>query len=182
VSDLLTVPANEHHVVRVFALDVPRDEAMALRDGAGRDRAIGALLGLDRIDPAHVEIVDPADLEGIGLAGLLTEGHGADEAAVEADRQRLDGLTGYAMILGSAAFGGRAAVLRPAAEVTPVGAYREDVAPVRFEPLPDAGAEGSLAPALGPATTGAAGFPWRYVGAALIALVLLLVLVRLLAG
>jgi hypothetical protein len=142
----LTVAPNERPVLRVFSLEMPRAVAMALRDAPWRDTLLGAQLGLDRLDPAHVEIVDTSDLTGVGLAGLLVEGHGADQAQVAADRSRLDAVQGCAMIVASGAFDGAAVTIHPKPDVHFVGVYREDVPAVRFEPLPAGSAQGSLNP------------------------------------
>jgi len=142
----LTVAPGERHVLRVFALDMPDEAAERLRDAPGRDRALGALLGVDRLDPGQVEILNTADLAGVGLAQYLTEGDGAVEAQVAADRGRLDALTGRSSPVRSGAFGEGGMQLHPGPQARLVGTYREDVQPVHFEPLPDAGARGTITP------------------------------------
>jgi len=178
----LTVAPHERHVVRVFALDIPEDEAARLRNGAGRDRAMGALVGLGRLDPGHVEIIDTADLAGVGLAQFLIDGHGAAEAQIAADRGRLDTLSGPVMVVTSGAFDPAGAALHPTAAARLIGTYREDVPEVHFAPLPDASAKGTLTP-----PPPAAAAPDRmgrglYIALAVAAVLVLLLLLSLMSG
>jgi hypothetical protein len=178
----LTVAPNERHVVRVFALDISDDEAARLRAGAGRDRAMGALLGVGRLDPGHVEIIDTADLAGVGLAQFLIDGHGAAEAPIAADRGKLDALDGPVMVVTSGAFDPAGATLHPTADARLIGTYREEVPEVHFEPLPDAGAKGTLTPP--PPAAAAPGGMGRgvYIALAVAVVVILLLLLSLLSG
>lgn len=139
----LAIPAHDHTGVRVFSARLTPDELQ--RDKA---RLSAELLGDPDLDPAFVEIFDVADLSGVGLAGYLTDGMGVPEAALTADRSRLDALTGPVLILLSKALHGRAATLAPDPRLTLVGTYVEDRPPVHFEPLPSATAQGTLTPDL----------------------------------
>jgi len=138
MSDPLHIPPGERHILRVFALSLP-DPARLAGDGP----ALAALLGLPQIDPAGVEVFETADLSGVGLSTYLTEGDGVAEEALAADRDRLDALKGWVLILRSEAVTGPV-TLAPAAALTFLGRYGEDIRPVRFEPLPSAAAEGLL--------------------------------------
>jgi len=130
-----------------------------------------------------VELVDIADLEGVGLARFLIEGDGASEAQIAADQPRLDALQGQVMVVASGAFDPAGARLNPDAAVTLVGVYREDVPGVRFEPLPDAGARGVLTPPALPAGPVSKDHrPALYVALAALVLLVLLLIVRLISG
>ena len=159
MKDDLTVSPGERHVLRVFTLDLDPEAAERMRnrpeaadplaavDPSLRhaDRAaVAALFGLADIDPAHVELVDTAELGGLGLAAYLIEGDAAAEDQIAAARVRLDSLQGPVLIVTSAAFLDQPVTLRPAPGVTFVGRYAEDVPPVRFDPLPDASARGVI--------------------------------------
>ena len=137
----LVLPEGERHVLRVFTLNLPAAEVAQLPDKAD---LLAALLGVEVLDAAGVEVFDLADLAGLGLAAYLVEGNGAAEAQIAADRDRLDALTGAVLILHSAAFEGRATRLHPDPRLRLIGTYSEDPPPVRFEPLPDAAARGLL--------------------------------------
>lgn len=138
----LTLPVGERHVLRVFTLALPGAEIAALRGDAD---LLAALLGVDMLDPAGVEVFDLADLEGVGLAAYLTQGNGVAEAQIAADRARLSALRGPVLILHASAFDGRATTLHPDPRLRFVGRYGEELPPpVQFEPLPDAAARGLL--------------------------------------
>jgi hypothetical protein len=171
MTDDLTVPRGERHVLRVFTLEMDpeaedrlrnrpeTDDPLAAVDPSLRhaDRAtVAALLGVGDIDPAQVELVDTAELGGLGLAAYLTDGDAAAEDQIAADRSRLDGLRGLVLTVTSAAFPTLPVTLRPAPGMRLVGRYAEDVPPVRFDPLPDASARGVLGGAggAGPAPKG----------------------------
>lgn len=135
MSETFHVSAREFGLVRIFAVDLPRD---ALE---GFD--VARTLGVDALDPAHLELFDLSDIAEIGLSGYMTEGLGI--APAELDSARLDALTGPVLILRSAAFRGQAVTLRPRAPLRWIGTYAEERAAVQFEPLP-AGAPESDAP------------------------------------
>lgn len=140
-TDGLVLPEGERHVLRVFTLNLPAAEAVQL---PGKADLLAALLGVEVLDAAGVEVFDLADLAGLGLAAYLVEGNGATETQIAADRERLDALTGAVVILHSAAFAGRATRLQPDPRLRLIGTYGEDLPPVQFGPLPDAAARGLL--------------------------------------
>lgn len=144
----LTIPAHDRHGIRVFAARLSPDDLR--RDKA---RLAAELLGDPDVDPAFIEIFDLADLSGLGLPAYLTEGLGVPDAAVAADRDRLEALRGPVLILLSKALHGRALTLTPDPRLTLVATYAEDRPPVHFEPLPTAAAEGTLAPDMAPDPT-----------------------------
>ena len=118
-----TIPANERGRVRVFALSLTDAEARTLSQ---TPEAIAEALGVDGLlDMEHVELFPISDLEGVGLAGYLTEGAGVPDAQLAADRAKLDKIGGWVLIVFSLAFGDRAATLRPAAPLTLIGTYGE---------------------------------------------------------
>ncbi len=121
MSRSIDIPANEAGVIRVFALSMTDAEAKGLRDDSG---AITALLGAE-IDTEQVEIFPISDLEGIGLAGYLTEGNAVSPGQLAPDRSKIDKLGGWVMIVFSRAFGSAAATLTPAPALTLIGTYGE---------------------------------------------------------
>jgi hypothetical protein len=195
MTDDLTVPRGERHVLRVFALDMDPEAAERLRnrpedadplaavDPALRhaDRAaVAALFGLDDIDPAHVELLNTADLGGLGLAAYLTEGDAAAEDQIAADRARLDGLTGLVVTVTTAAFAALPVTLRPAPGLTLVGRYAQTVPPVRFDALPDASARGVLPGAGGTGPAGRSAI--STLGLVVLVVLVLGAIVKLVAG
>ena len=123
----------------LFALDLPVEAVEVLRGDAG---AMARALGLPSLAPHRVEVVDLADLTGLGLATYLTEGLGLDPGQITADRAQIDALRGPVLILQTgAAIPG---ALAPAPALRLIANYPLPTAPIRFEPLPDAAATGLL--------------------------------------
>lgn len=121
----LTIPAHDRGRVYLFAL--PDDPAPD----------VAALLGVEVLDLAHVDVIRLADLEGVGLRGYLTEGMGipAAEIGPEANRD-----TGTVAVLRSPAFGGRRAEVIPAPGVRHLASYGEARAAAPGAPLRSASA------------------------------------------
>ncbi|MDK3072240.1 hypothetical protein QO034_03880 [Sedimentitalea sp. JM2-8] len=128
----VTVPANETGKLRLFALDMPAEQARALRDSGGID----GLLGVLQVDPAYVEIFLVKDLDGLGITGYLTEGCGIPQEQVAQDRTHLQALTGYVVLVFSRAFGGREVTLHPAAELELIATYSERPVDWSATPIP----------------------------------------------
>ncbi|WP_425051469.1 hypothetical protein [Psychromarinibacter sp. S121] len=125
-GDPLHVPAGEAEVVRVFALDLPEDQAERLADqpaSNGRPSPLAELAGVPFLDRAHVEVFPVSDLRGVGLAGYLVDGLGIDDAEVEPARIGLEAETGYIVILHSRAFGGGDVTLAPKMGLRWLGTY-----------------------------------------------------------
>ncbi|MBI6629326.1 hypothetical protein [Pontibaca salina] len=158
MSDIIAIPENERGVVRIFALDMPPERAKFLREPG----AAAQVLGIDALDPAHVEIFPLSDLDELGLAGYLAEGLGVPAAQLDVDRARLNAITGWVMILRSPAFQDTPARLSPAQELTLIASYTEegtdwsDSGPIPTEsarigsgPPPQSGAQSRRIGALG---------------------------------
>lgn len=119
MSTAIDIPANQSGVIRVFALSMTDTEAKALKSDPG---AINAMLG-GAVDAEQVEIFPVSDLEGVGMAGYLSEGNAVPEADLAPDRAKLDKLGGWVMIVFSRAFGGAATTLTPQPALTLIGTY-----------------------------------------------------------
>ncbi len=139
-TDPLILLAGERHVLRVFALDMPAPQAAAL---VGDSDTLARLLGLPAVNPAGVEVIDLADLAGVGLVRYLTEGDGIAEAALAADAAALTALQGWVLILRSQAVA-TPTTLQPAPTLRLIGRYAEEELPLAFEPLPSAAAVGLI--------------------------------------
>ncbi|RKF16270.1 hypothetical protein D6850_01520 [Roseovarius spongiae] len=152
MSDKIEVSADEHGVVRVFAVDLDADELRAFGQRNGAWPAAEAL-GVDTLAPDQVELFPASDLAGVGLSGYLEEGLGVAAEELEDMRARLDSLERGVLILRSRAFGGQAVTLKPRAPLRHVATFHEARPKVQFEPLPSSGAVGTVA------GTGTAGAP-----------------------
>lgn len=140
----LILQPGERNVLRLFALDLPRAEVAKLEKSPEGDDLLAALLGVEALDRASVEVFDVKDLTGIGLAGYLMAGDGIPAAQVEPDRQRLEEVSGGVLLVYSEAFPTRPLTLTPDPRLRLIGIYREDTPQIVFEPLPDASAHGEV--------------------------------------
>lgn len=114
------IPKGESHVVRLFSLDMPREQVRFLRE---EPAAIADILGVEAIDPAHVDIIRISDLDDLGLTGYLTDGCGVPETEIAPDLDRLRALDGHAMVVLSRAFGEGGQHLHPSPKVELVATY-----------------------------------------------------------
>lgn len=119
MSDL-TVAPHELGVLRLFQLDMRPEEAKFLREPGAADQA----LGVDGLDRDLIDIFPVSDLEDLGLYGYLNEGCGVSQDQL--DRDMLEAIEGWVMVLRSAAFKGRAVTIKPDPKVRLIGLYTEE--------------------------------------------------------
>ncbi len=119
MSDL-TVAPHEQGVIRLFSLDMRPEEAKFLREPGAADQ----VMGVDGLDPDQIDIFPVSDLEDLGLFGYLHEGGGVSEDQL--DRNMLEAVEGWVMVVRSAAFGERAAQLAPDPRLHLLGLFTEE--------------------------------------------------------
>lgn len=119
MSDLNVAP-HEHGVLRLFQLDMRPEEAKFLREPGAADQ----ILGVEGLDLAQIDVFPVSDLEELGLYGYLNEGCGIPKDQL--DRDALESVEGWVMVVRSAAFQGRAATLRPNPKMRLIGLYTEE--------------------------------------------------------
>jgi hypothetical protein len=141
MTTTLTIPPGDRGTVRLFAVDLPSDEAAAFADDPG---AIARALGAPDLDPGHVDVFPVSRVSALGLRAFLSEGHGIPPEALVADAAQIDALGGHVVVASSGAFGPEERSLHVGPPLRLVGAWREDLAPVTFNTLPSGGAEGVL--------------------------------------
>jgi len=129
----IVIPEGERGVVRVFALDLPEDEARVFAADPG---AVGRALGADGLDPGYIDVFPVSRVAALGLATFLSEGHGIAPSELEPDAARLEGLDGHVAIVSSRAFRDQARALTVAPPLRLVGTWREETAPITFGELP----------------------------------------------
>lgn len=120
----LSVATLETGVIRVFALNRPPEEITRDLKTRGAERIAGDLLDT-KIASGGAEIVALADLTGVGLSGYLADGYAVPAEQLSEMRRKLDALDGYAMLVFSSAFDGRAATLTPGPDATLIGTFGE---------------------------------------------------------
>jgi hypothetical protein len=149
MSELLQVDAGERGTLRIFSVDIDasaRRKILAPKpDTAPTGAALGALLGLDWIDPENADLFDTSELDDLGLSGFLSQGAGISDDDLNTHRQLLDRLEGTVLIVYARGFGGADQRLSPAPAVTPVLLLEEAKTAIHFEPLESTAAEGQLA-------------------------------------
>jgi len=156
MTDRMHIGAGERGLVRVFAVDLPPEDARAFVK-ASEDPfgwPLPDALGAEGLDPEWVDLVIPRELGTMSLSEFLIEGPGVSEAALSGDRARLDALTAPVLVLPSRAFGGQAQQLSPEPPLRWIGTYAEDRADPPGPPLRSPAAEGQVSFKGGPATPG----------------------------
>jgi hypothetical protein len=177
MADPLIVTPHERGVTRVFAVDLPKAGAEALREDGGA--AISTALGSGPLDMAHVELFPVSDLGPLALSDYLIAGAGLPKEAILAERSDLDALTGHVLILHSRAFQGQPADLRPKPPLRWVATHALPSIAVPMTPLRSDGATGVLSAGAGPETE-SAGIPlWVWAVVAAVAVVIIGIVVLL---
>jgi hypothetical protein len=128
----LQIPAHEQGTTRLFTLSIGLDAARAVKTDTAKQ---AALLGVEHVNAAGVEVFGVADLGDLGLAGYLRDGIDAQENDLARDRAKLAALDGWVMLLHSSALNGESTLLRLKPELTLVGTYArhsEDKTPVKI--------------------------------------------------
>lgn len=121
----LTIPAHERGSIRVFAINKPAAEISdALKTLPKADLA-RQLLDNPHLDTASAEIFPVSDLTGVGLATYLSEGYAVEDTQIDADRNKLDALDAYVLLLFSDGSAGADVILTPTVDLTLIGTYIE---------------------------------------------------------
>jgi len=142
MTDPLSIAEGEQGVVRIAQLSDPLAKALA---AAATLDPLARALGVASLDPDHVQIVALRDLNDLGLAGLLEQGHGIAGDTLAQDSARLARLGGTVAILRSRAFGPGPNALAPRPDCKVIAAYRDSGAPPpRLDPLQSGSAKGNL--------------------------------------
>lgn len=135
---MIDIPANDHGAIYVFeVVGVP---PAGLDDKA--DAALIAVFGPVVLNTDYVDVVAPGALTDMTLSQFITQGYDmpvADDVAEE-----LRSLTGTAVFVMSAAFGGQDVAFDLPENVRLVATLREKAAIKIIDPLNTASAEGTL--------------------------------------
>ncbi|WP_299503819.1 hypothetical protein [uncultured Roseobacter sp.] len=125
----IEIKAQERGAIRVFAVNkAPGEVAEALKTLPKPDLA-RRLLGNPHLDTSTTEIFPMSDLTGMGLSAYLTEGYAVEDAQIAPDRNKLDALEGYVLLLFSDSFAGTDVTLKPGGDLTLIGTYTEYTPP-----------------------------------------------------
>ncbi|MGI3168854.1 hypothetical protein ACRARG_06860 [Pseudooceanicola sp. C21-150M6] len=145
-----TLKSLDRDAVHVFSVQMPEDAfwAFLTPDPETGEWGLKDALNVEVLDEHMIEGAMTADLDGIGLAGFMTEGVGVDASGLSStDRTVLDGLDGPVVIVRGAAFDGADVAVRPVPPLAHVGTWHLTPAPTTMEPLRSQAANGNLPPA-----------------------------------
>ncbi|MFT7593284.1 MAG: hypothetical protein ACI8R4_000597 [Paracoccaceae bacterium] len=168
----VTIAAGERGVLRLFALNMPAEQARFLAEPGAAAQMLG-VAELD-LDPDQIEVITLGDLDQMGLAGYLTQGF--EIPADQIDRAALAALTGHILLLRSRAFRDQPATLKPAPQLTLIASYTEPQTNWHAAPIPDDTAQQAIARRAPPR---AARSQARRIGSALFAVMMTLIALML---
>jgi len=145
MSETFQVKPTERGVIRIFTANLTADQVADFNDNAnGATRAlIKKALGVAELDTEFTELFALSNLDGVGLAGYLTDGLGVAAEDVKPFASRLNAMSGHVLIVLSRAFDGAEVTLTPTAPLIWIGTYTEEGEAIKFEPLPSEGAKGA---------------------------------------
>jgi hypothetical protein len=118
----MRINGSERDVLRLFALDLPPDEAGTFVEGEGLREALGA----EALRPDFVDVIRMDDLGEMPLSTYLQSAHGVTDEAISDTRAQVDGLTGVVLALPAQAFGGVSQTLTVKAPLRWVGTFGEE--------------------------------------------------------
>lgn len=125
MTDPLSIPPGPERCVWVFAINLPEAEATAFTRGP-----LAEALGVDRVDPAHTELIDADTFTEYGLTRYLAEGQGIAEDSLAPDTGKLDALRGPVLLVFRPALG--QGNLSPRPPLRLIGRYDEVPSPGRI--------------------------------------------------
>ena len=131
----MRINATERDVLRLFALDLPEDEAQRFVTQKGYVWPLRDALGADRLRTDFVDVVRVEDLGEMPLSRYLREAHGVTEESLAGLRDRVDALDGVVIALPAQAFDGMAQTLDVRAPLRWIGTFGEERADPARTPL-----------------------------------------------
>ncbi|MDW3224949.1 MAG: hypothetical protein R8G34_19045 [Paracoccaceae bacterium] len=121
----IEIKAHERDTIRVFAINKAATEVVEALKVAPKADVARQLLGDPHLNTASAEIFPVADLTGMGLSAYLSEGYAVQTDQIAQDRNKLDALEGYVLLLFSDSFAGAATRLALGQALTLIGTYTE---------------------------------------------------------
>lgn len=154
-AEVLHLTPGDRAATYLLAVDPEAPQMAALlaphRLNGETGATLAALLRLPPEAETDLELINPADLEGLGLAGYLTEGLGLDTAEVTPDRARLNAVTAPVIVLRGRLTGLEDRVLPLPRGTSLLGRYEASYAPIGLGQIPSRSATaGTLPPVSGP--------------------------------
>lgn len=149
-SETLTLMPGDREAVFVLAGDPDAPGMAQLLPAPGdallpQEQAI-AVLNLPAEAKPYVELINPADLTGLGLSHYLVEGLGLREEDIAPDWDRLEAIKGPVLLVQGRLAGKEGRRLELPDGLTLIGRYGPDSQPLDMMPLPAQAATGTLQP------------------------------------
>lgn len=139
----MRISGTERDVLRLFALDLPEDEAQRFVTQKGYVWPLRDALGADRLRTDFVDLVRVADLGEMPLSQYLREAHGVTDESLAGLRDRVDALEGFVIALPAQAFDGTTQTLEVRAPLRWIGTFGEERAEPAGKPLRSEAARGT---------------------------------------
>ncbi|WP_371060640.1 hypothetical protein [Rhodosalinus sp. 5P4] len=126
MTTVLDIPAHEHAVIRVFALDLSPEEAARWSEADGDGpHPLAEALGAEPFDPRFAEIVRLSDIAEMGLPDYLAEGYDVPREELDPFAERLRGLSSHVAVVMSSAFADAAQEVTVRAPLRLVATFQE---------------------------------------------------------
>ncbi len=138
----MRISGTERDVLRLFAVDLPEDEAQRFAT-AGETWPLREALDARTLREDFVDVVRVADLGEMPLSRYLREAHGVTEESLAGHGARVDALDGVVIALPAQAFGGTAQTLDVRAPLRWIGTFGEERAEPAGAPLHSEAARGT---------------------------------------
>jgi hypothetical protein len=135
MSTQMRITATEHGIVRLFAVETAQ---------ASDHAALCDALGVETLDPAHVDMITLSDLDELGLEGYLALGMGIEPSEIDAMRPQINTLKGDVVFIRSAAFGAKAVNLTPTSPLRWIATFGEAPINTMSTPMKTNSAQGTL--------------------------------------
>lgn len=125
IGDLDFPGPNAPRTIFVFTLDIDPSEVevWSKPDEAG-DMHLEYALGVEKLDPAHIEVFPVSQIREFGLTRYLTDASGMSVESVAADAKKLSALRGVVVLVHNKAVSGDGE-FNPRNEAAFVGRYTE---------------------------------------------------------
>lgn len=139
MPERMTIIAQEHGLIRLFAIDLPPEQIEGFKerrfDGEAHRWPLKDALTATYLDEDFVECFDVAVLEELGLAGYMVQGLGIAQKDVDDVRAQIESISGHVLIVLSNAFDGVEQTLSPKPPLRWIGTFQEEGTKVQFKPL-----------------------------------------------
>lgn len=146
MTDKMHIKSSEAGVVRVFAIDLPKEAIERFTSQAGTGEwPLPYALGAKKLRNDQVDVVAIRDLDSMTLSSYLMQGYDIAAKEIKPMQAQLDSLQGHVLVLPSQAFGQVEQTLSVAHPLRWIGSFGEAKSARTLKPLRSASAKGIVA-------------------------------------